>query len=77
MHAYVCRYNISTADYNAWDPSVNGALERVQQEVFNGDNVARTTISPLNVWSRFGLSQDEAYQVSADLRLVCDAHPTT
>jgi hypothetical protein len=46
------RYNISTAEYNAWDGSVNSSLNRMRGKSY----------SELDVWSQFDLSKEEAIE---------------
>jgi len=70
------RYNISTADYDAWDGATNSSIERrTNVRVFNGDtnNFVREEVSDLDVYSQYGFSREEALQVSANIRgLPCD-----
>ena len=48
------RYNISTAEYNAWDGSVNSSLNRQ----------GRNGPSELDVWSQFDFTKEEGIEVS-------------
>ena len=48
------RYNISTAEYNAWDGSVNSSLNRQRGNSY----------SELDVWSQFDFTREEGIEVS-------------
>ena len=66
----ICRYNISTADYDAWeDPEINHELRRMEVPVYNGGTkkykLTDEHISNVsNVYTRFGMDYDEARMVS-------------
>ena len=64
------RYNISTVEFNGWDPAVSSALEKLQG---NDIKVFRDTsnqvdqqvpISELDVYSQFGFDFEMAKAVS-------------
>ena len=62
----VCRYNISTAEYDGWDSSVNADIERVNAEVLDGpnDDVRTRVVSELeDVYEQFGFTVEVARQV--------------
>ena len=55
------RYNISTADYDAWNGATNSSIQHLSNiRVFDGQNTVRRTISELDVYSQFGFSQEES-----------------
>jgi len=67
---FCARYNISTADYDAWeDPEINGDLRRMNVKVYNGGNTASNLVNRQisnvsDVYTRFGMDYDEARSVS-------------
>ena len=66
----VCRYNISTADYEAWEDSkINGSLRRQNARVYNGDrngNTANRQISNVSdIYTQFGMNFEEGARVSS------------
>ena len=69
MHTHTHdRYNISTADYDAWNGTTNSNIRRLSNiQVFDGQNPVPRTISELDVYSQFGFSQEESWEVS----LIC------
>ena len=68
-HTHTCththRYNISTADYDAWNGATNSSIQRLTNiRVFDGQNIVRRTISELDVYSQFGFSEEQSREVS-------------
>lgn len=62
------RYNISTADYDAWeDPEISGALMRQNVRVYNGgeqgNTVNRQISNVSDVYTQFGMDYEEGAQV--------------
>ena len=60
------RYNISTADYDPWDGSVNSSITARQVNVYDGDtsNTPKRKVSELDVYSKFGFDEETALSVS-------------
>ncbi len=63
------RYNISTADYDAWtDSDINGSLVRQNAQVYNGDSNAGTANRQISnvseIYTQFGMDFEEARLVS-------------
>ena len=71
------RYNISTVEFNGWDPAVNSDLERLQGNdvrVFRDNNNQvdqQVPISELDVYSQFGFDFEMAKAVSSSSYLSC------
>lgn len=59
------RYNISTAEYDGWDSSVNSSIITESTAVFNGGpQLNRRTFSQLSdVYEQFGFTKQEAIEV--------------
>ena len=69
-HYYVHRYNISTADYEAWgEQGVNSSIERQTARVFNGANgiVNRQISNITSVYEKY-FNYETAAQVCVYVR---------
>lgn len=67
-YSSICRYNISTGDYEAWDDSeISGELQRQNARVYNGaanGGTANRQISNVtDIYEQFGMDFEEGARV--------------
>lgn len=71
MCVFLCRYNISTAEYDGWDSAVNSSIARLSNiDVLDGAtnggeaDINGEVISELSdVYTQFGFETEEAREV--------------
>ena len=71
LFLFLSRYNISTGEYDGWNPSINSSIRRLNnQRVYNPSSSSNSgtrsrTISELDVYTQFGMNFTTAKNVSS------------